>query len=93
MIQVTRSAIFKTNGYRDKVTGKIVEVTEVEHDDGYLIAIEITNKDASLQWTSKTDVLESIKSPDIVGFTLLHKNELPADKVDQDVSIGRKYCL
>ena len=55
-------SIFKTNGYRDKVTGKIVEVTEVEHDDGYVIAIEITNKDASLQWTSKTDVFESIKS-------------------------------
>ena len=81
---VTQTAIFKTNGYRDKVTGKIVEVTEVEHDDGYLIAIEITNKDASLQWTSKTDVFESIKSPDIVGYTTTQKWST-ADKVDQDV--------
>ncbi len=81
---VTQTAIFKTNGYRDKVTGKIVEVTEVEHDDGYLIAIEITNKDASLQWTSKTDVFESIESPDIVGYTTTQKWST-ADKVDQDV--------
>ena len=66
------------------MTGKIVEVTEVEHDDGYLIAIEITNKDASLQWTSKTDVFESIKSPDIVGYTTTQKWST-ADKVDQDV--------
>ncbi len=81
---VTQTAIFKANGYRDKVTGKIVEVTEVEHDDDYLIAIEITNKDASLQWTSKTDVFESIESPDIVGYTTTQKWST-ADKVEQDV--------
>lgn len=81
---VTQTAIFKANGYRDKVTGKIVEVTEVEHNDDYLIAIEITNKDASLQWTSKTDVFESIESPDIVGYTTTQKWST-ADKVEQDV--------
>ena len=81
---VTQTATFRTNGYRDKVTGKIVEVTEVEHGDDYLIAIEITNKDASLEWTSKTDVFESIESPDIVGYTTTQKWST-ADKVDQDV--------
>ncbi len=81
---VTQTATFRANGYRDKVTGKIVEVTEVEHGDDYLIAIEITNKDASLEWTSKTDLFESIESPDIVGYTTTQKWST-ADKVDQDV--------
>ena len=81
---VTQTAIFTASGYRDKVTGNIVKVTEVEHDDDYLIAIEIIDKNASLQWTSKTDVFESIESPDIVGYTTTQKWST-ADKVEQDV--------
>lgn len=81
---VTQTAILTASGYRDKVTGNIVKVTEVEHDDHYLIAIEIIDKNASLQWTSKPDVFESIESPDIVGYTTTQKWST-ADKVDQDV--------
>ena len=46
-------------------------------------ATEITNKNASLKWTADKTTFESLKSPDIIGYTTNQKWST-ADKVEQN---------
>ena len=78
----TQTATFTATGYRDKVTGNIVLVAGTQQVGNDLIATEITNKNASLKWTADKTTFESLKSPDIIGYTTNQKWST-ADKVEQ----------
>ncbi|PMC32030.1 YSIRK signal domain/LPXTG anchor domain surface protein [Lactobacillus gasseri] len=79
----TQTATFTATGYRDKVTGNIVLVAGTQQVGNDLIATEITNKNASLKWTADKTTFESLKSPDIIGYTTNQKWST-ADKVEQN---------
>ena len=79
----TQTATFTATGYRDKVTGNIVLVAGTQQVGNDLIATEITNKNASLKWTADRTTFESLKSPDIIGYTTNQKWST-ADKVEQN---------
>lgn len=78
----TQTATFTATGYRDKVTGNIVLVAGTQQVGNDLIATEITDKNASLKWTADKTTFESLKSPDIIGYTTNQKWST-ADKVEQ----------
>lgn len=79
----TQTATFTATGYRDKVTGNIVLVAGTQQVGNDLIATEITDKNASLKWTADKTTFESLKSPDIIGYTTNQKWST-ADKVEQN---------
>ncbi|WP_049151220.1 mucin-binding protein [Lactobacillus gasseri] len=79
----TQTATFTATGYRDKVTGNIVLVAGTQQVGNDLIATEITNKNASLKWIADKTTFESLKSPDIIGYTTNQKWST-ADKVEQN---------
>ena len=79
----TQTATFTATGYCDKVTGNIVLVAGTQQVGNDLIATEITDKNASLKWTADKTTFESLKSPDIIGYTTNQKWST-ADKVEQN---------
>lgn len=86
---ITQTANFYANGYRDKVTGNIVLVAGTKKIGEDLVATQITDTNASLDWKADKVTFESIESPDIIGYTP-NQEWSTADEVERNDKIKKE---